>query len=133
MKPKYIFLLIEDNAIDQIVTSKLLKSIDGVKEVNIVNNGKEGIQWLSSHPLAEKESLIILTDIKMPEMDGFGFLEAFEKLDTGLQKQTQIYILSSTLNADEITRGNNNRYVKKMLSKPFPYKEFSQLLYPKEC
>jgi CheY-like chemotaxis protein len=133
MKPNYTFLLIEDNAIDQIITSKLLKSIDGVTEVNIVNNGKEGIQWLDNYPRNANDFLIILTDIKMPEMDGFGFLAAFEKLDTDLQKQTQIFILSSTLNDDEIARGNNNRNVKKMLSKPLPFKEFSEMIHPHKC
>jgi CheY-like chemotaxis protein len=133
MKPNYTFLLIEDNAIDQIITSKLLKSIDGVTEVNIVNNGKEGIQWLDNYHRNANDFLIILTDIKMPEMDGFGFLAAFEKLDTDLQKQTQIFILSSTLNDDEIARGNNNRNVKKMLSKPLPFKEFSEMIHPHKC
>ena len=133
MKPNYIFLLIEDNTIDQIITSKLLKSIDGVKDVNVVNNGKEGIQWLDNYHGSNNDCLIILTDIKMPEMDGFAFLAAYEKLDAELQGRTQVYILSSTLNADEITRGNNNRHVKKMMSKPLPFKEFSEMIKPNAC
>jgi CheY-like chemotaxis protein len=31
--------------------------------------------------LGAEDKLIILLDIKMPEMDGFAFLEEFEKLD----------------------------------------------------
>ena len=43
MKPNYSFLVIEDNVIDQVITSKLLKKVSGVQEVSIANNGKEGI------------------------------------------------------------------------------------------
>jgi CheY-like chemotaxis protein len=31
--------------------------------------------------MGAEDKLIILLDIKMPEMDGFAFLEEFEKLD----------------------------------------------------
>ncbi len=113
MKPNYIYLVIEDNVIDQIITSKLLKKVPGVQEVGIANNGKEGILWLHNYHAKQDEILIILLDIKMPVMDGFGFLTEFENLKEELKKQTQIFILSSTLNEDEITRGNNNQYVKK--------------------
>ena len=127
----YTFLLIEDNIIDQIITSKLLKSIDAVAEINTVNNGKEGIQWLHNYKPHCNESLVILTDIKMPEMDGFGFLAAYENLNADLKKQTQIFILSSTLNTEEINRGKNNQYVKQVLSKPLPFLEFSAMIHAK--
>ena len=128
MKPNYSYLVIEDNVIDQIITSKLLNKVDGVQQVNIANNGKEGIQWLNNYPVKQNEILIILLDIKMPVMDGFGFLAEYENLNDELKKQTQIFILSSTLNIDEINRGNNNLHVKSVLSKPLPFKEFSEMI-----
>ena len=121
-------MVIEDNVIDQIITTKLLKKAPGVQEVTIASNGKEGIQWLDKYQVKEDEILIILLDIKMPVMDGFGFLNEYENLKDKLKKQTQIFILSSTLNIDEITRGNNNPYVKSVLSKPLPFKEFSDMI-----
>ena len=130
MKPNYIYLVIEDNAIDQIITSKLLKKTTGALEVSIANNGKEGIQWLSKYKVKQDEILIILLDIKMPVMDGFGFLTEYEKLNEELKKQTQIFILSSTLDINEITRGNNNQYVKSVLSKPLPFAAFSEMIQP---
>ena len=128
MKSNYTYLVIEDNVIDQIITSKLLKNISGVQEVTIANNGIEGIQWLHNYDVKQDEILIILLDIKMPVMDGFGFLAEYENLKEELKKQTQIFILSSTLNTDEINRGNNNPYVKSVLSKPLPFREFSEMI-----
>lgn len=128
MKPNYIYLVIEDNVIDQIITSKLLKKVPGVQQVSIANNGKEGIQWIHNYHAKQDEILIILLDIKMPVMDGFGFLAEYENLKDELKKQTQIFILSSTQNTDEINRGNNNQHVKSVLSKPLPFEAFSQMI-----
>jgi PleD family two-component response regulator len=40
----------------------------------------------------------------MPEMDGFEFLLAYEMLSGELKKETQIFMLSSTLDPNDITR-----------------------------
>lgn len=130
MKPNYTYLVIEDNVIDQIITSQLLKKVPGVQEVSIANNGKEGINWLHNYQVKQDEILIILLDIKMPVMDGFGFLTEYENLKEELKKQTRIFILSSTLNTEEIDRGNNNQYVKNVLSKPLPFVAFSEMIQP---
>src|SRR5581483_7909135 len=40
-----------------------------------VTNGREALSWLSEHPLPA----LILLDLIMPEMDGFEFLDAFNR------------------------------------------------------
>jgi CheY-like chemotaxis protein len=129
MKPNYKILIIDDNTIDQIVTKQLLKKTFGITDVSTANNGKEGIQWLNKHKRYFEESLIILLDIKMPEMDGFEFLLEYETLPEELKKETQIFMLSSTLDPNDIRRAENNKYVKTLLSKPLPIKEFGEMIY----
>ena len=130
MESNYIFLIIDDNVIDQIVTGQLLKKVLGVTKINIANNGNEGIQWINTHRTRFNESLIILLDIKMPEMDGFGFLAEYEILPEELKRETQIFMLSSTLDPDDIQRAESNNYVKSLLSKPLPVKEFGEMIFP---
>ena len=128
MKQNYKILIIDDNIIDQIVTKQLLKKTLGITDISTANNGKEGIQWLRDHKSNTEESLIILLDIKMPEMDGFEFLLEYETLPEELKKETQIFMLSSTLNPNDIARAKNNQYVKNLLSKPLPVKEFGEMI-----
>ena len=64
----------------------------------------------------------------MPEMDGFEFLLEYETLPEELKKETQIFMLSSTLNPNDIARAKNNEYVKNLLSKPLPVKEFGEMI-----
>lgn len=128
MESNLSFLLIEDNLIDQLVTKELLKKVLDAPNVAVTNNGKEGIQWLNSYKPTD-QSLIILLDVQMPVMNGLEFLNEYDKLSDELKKQTQIYVLSSTLDPDEIKEIEQNNYVKELLSKPFPIEEFKKKIY----
>ncbi|MEW5677327.1 response regulator [Flavobacterium enshiense] len=128
MKPDYTFLLIEDNVIDQLVTTKLLKNTLGHFNINIVSNGKEGIEWLYEYQSNFSESLIILLDIKMPEMDGFEFLSHYELLPDEVKSTTEIFMLSSTIDSNDIKKANENSYVKKLFSKPLPVQQFKEMI-----
>ncbi|WP_431244340.1 response regulator [Flavobacterium sp. P21] len=122
------FLLIEDNLIDQLVMKQLLKKVLFVHKIHIANNGQEGLQWLANSKESDKP-LIILLDIQMPFMNGFEFLKEYDKLDSKLKSETLIYVLSSTLDQDEIAEITENKYVSKMLTKPFPIEEFKDDFY----
>ena len=125
---KYKLLLIEDNLIDQLVTSQLLKKNLGLTDINIANNGREGMLWLKNSDINFNE-LIILLDIRMPEMDGFEFLSEYEKLPESLKHKTRIFMLSSTLDSEDIKRAEDNNYVLSLLSKPLPVNEFKRILF----
>lgn len=111
------FVIIEDNLIDQFVTKKLLKKGLDINPVCIANNGKEGIDWLIKNQTANP--LIILLDIQMPIMNGFEFLEEFDKLPEDVKARTEIFVLSSTLDTDEIKKVKSNKYVSDFWNKPF--------------
>jgi CheY-like chemotaxis protein len=130
MEFKYVFLLIEDSDIDKLVIKQLLKKVLDVTNVNTVNNGKEGIEWIMNHRKSFDQSLVILLDIQMPIMNGFEFLLAYDKLSADLKHETQIFVLSSSLVREEIKRIKSNRYVTDFLSKPIAIKEFGDILYP---
>lgn len=126
MDLKPVFLLIEDNLIDQLVIRQLIKkSLDS--DINITNNGREGLEWLYNHQDLN-QTLIILLDIQMPIMNGFDFLEEYDKLSNEFKKENKIYVLSSTLDSDEIKKIKENNYVTEFLNKPFPIEDFKKKL-----
>lgn len=127
MEFKPVFLLIEDNLIDQLVIKQLIKKSLDV-EVNITNNGREGLLWLHDHENLN-QPVIILLDIQMPIMNGLDFLEEFDKLSENFKKEIQIYVLSSTLDPDEIKRINENNYVTEFLNKPLQIEDFIKKIH----
>nr|WP_315197496.1 response regulator [uncultured Flavobacterium sp.] len=124
METEHVFLVIEDNHIDQYIASQLFKKKLDVTEINIANNGKEGIQWIRDNRQKTNKPLVIILDVQMPIMNGAQFLFEYEKLDSELKKETQIFMLSSSLDGDEIKHLKDNIYVTDFLSKPICIKEF---------
>lgn len=120
------FLLVEDNLIDQLIIKQLFKKILNISQIAIANNGKEGIDWIKAN--RNTGALIILLDIQMPIMNGLEFLDAFDKLKNEIKKEVQIFVLSSTLDAEEIDLINGNNYVTGFLNKPFPIEEFRNII-----
>lgn len=130
METKYTFLVIEDNQIDQFIMTQMFKKMMDVSEINTANNGKEGIKWICENKKKINEPLIVLLDIQMPIMNGFQFLHEYGKLEEELKSETQIFILSSSLDIDEIQELKENIYVTDFLSKPICVKGFSERVFP---
>ncbi len=91
-------LLVEDNMINQMVASGVLKD-NGFEQIDVANNGVEAIEKLTSSPQNEPYA-IILMDCQMPEMDGY---EASTKIRTGAagKRYEYIPIIAMTANAME--------------------------------
>ena len=127
MKQNYKILIIDDNVIDQIVTRQLLKKQLNLTEIHAVSSGKQGLEWLRNFKNEVQYQLIILLDIKMPQMDGFEFLEEYKKLDKELTSQIIIFMLSSTLDPLDKKRAKKNSSVKALLCKPLAVAELCLL------
>jgi CheY-like chemotaxis protein len=126
------FLVIDDNEIDRLITSRLLSS-GGMTDVHTVNSGYEGISCLKEHVSKINQKLIVLVDIMMPGMDGFQFMEAFDSLDNSVKRVTQVFMLSSTLDPRDIKRAASNHAVRELLSKPLPVAKLSAVVQDLEA
>ncbi|MGL6195326.1 MAG: ATP-binding protein [Thermoguttaceae bacterium] len=91
-------LLAEDNKVNQIVASELLKSL-GI-ELTIVNNGLEAVEAVKVGNYD-----LILMDVQMPEMDGLEATMQIRKLDK--PEARTIPILAMTANALESDYNNS--------------------------
>lgn len=125
------FLVIDDNEIDRLITSRLLTS-GGMTDVHTVNGGSEGIDWIKQHVNTIQQNLVVLVDIMMPGMDGFQFMEAFDALDASVKQVVQVFMLSSTLDPRDIKRAASNKTVRDLLSKPLPVAKLSAAVHELE-
>lgn len=128
MQAKKSFLVIDDSYIDRLVAGMLIKRTFNVPDVHEVSGGKQALDWLTSQESADVDQLIILLDIMMPQMNGFEFLDHFDKLDKFVKDRAIIIMLSSTLDHDDVKRAKQHPYVKKLLSKPLSANELKEFV-----
>lgn len=128
MEIKQKILIIDDSQIDLPVSALLLKNKLTTADIHLANSGANGLKWLIDHEDQVESGLIILLDVRMPEMDGFGFLNEYASLSDKIKNNTRIIMLSSTLDPYDIQKANNNPYVETVLNKPLPVNDLMNIL-----
>jgi CheY-like chemotaxis protein len=120
MNGKYpLVMLIDDNDLDIMVNKKLIESENFSSNVVSHTSAQNALDYLKANASADdKIPNVIFLDIMMPEMDGFGFIDEFGKLDDAVKKKTHIVMLSTTESFKDLNRANQSPYVYKFLNKP---------------
>jgi CheY-like chemotaxis protein len=106
-------LLIDDNRIDLLINEKLVQRYFPEAEVTKKSLAKEALDYL--HHTSTYPDLILL-DIKMPEMDGFEFLDRLA--DYPFAQSLVIFMLSSSIDPSDLSRADENDLVAGYLQKP---------------
>lgn len=108
MKKLKCVLLVDDDSINNFINERLIKKIDLTEEVNISLNGKEALEHLLKRSSEGKNvPELILLDINMPVMDGFEFLDAFQKLELPNKNSIIIVMLTTSTNPSDTERLEN--------------------------
>lgn len=71
---------------------------------------------------------IVFVDIQMPLMNGFEFVEAFEALPEDVKAGYHLYMLSSSINENDIAKVRSYPSVKTFLNKPLTNDSIQQVL-----
>lgn len=118
-KFKNILLIDDDSSSNFFHKRLLLKKSDFAENVLVALDGREGIELLRRRK--EEDGIpppeIIFLDINMPVMDGWGFLEEYEKLDPDYKAKSVIIMLTSSLNPDDRDRALSYEDVNAMYNK----------------
>ena len=100
-------LLIDDDYIFNFLNQTILEKIGVTNEIYTALNGKEALNLLGySSPIRFVPDIILL-DLNMPIMDGFGFLEAFKKLNFPHKENVMIIVVTSSEDPNDMVRVRN--------------------------
>ena len=123
-------LLIDDDPIFVLLFRKILETIEGERAIDVCGDGEAGIGHIIEQIKDNGELLpdVIFLDLNMPVLDGWGFLEAYSTLRDRLQKRIELYILSSTISADDVTRGMGYSFIEDFIIKPLERSKAEEIL-----
>ena len=116
--PRYpLTMIVDDNELDSFVLKNILSANGFTSEAVLMADARSALDYLKANT-SEKLPRIIFLDIMMPGMDGFEFLEHFEKLPQEVRDKCRIILISTSESFKDLNRANKNRFVYRFLNKP---------------
>lgn len=121
-------LLIDDNDIDNAVNAKLLQLAKISDDITTFTDPMKALRHLATVGSTWTSPRHILLDIRMPNMDGFEWLDAFRQLPDDIQAMCRVFMLTASINRDELDQAEHDDTVIALLEKPLDVYVFKQLL-----
>jgi CheY-like chemotaxis protein len=120
---------VDDDPIINLVHRKFLEKTGRFETITVTNSAVKALDMLrewdeSGHPLPD----VLLLDIMMPILDGFGFLQKFRELPASITSKVRIVMLTSSLDPRDKDKSVDSPHVVGFIDKPLDKWKFEQLV-----
>jgi CheY-like chemotaxis protein len=100
-------------------------------EITTFSTAKAAIEYIESQDLTNREAdTVLLTDLHMPELDGFALLDRLESTPKALKDRLHVFVVSGEACPEEVRRLFSYSYVIGFLEKPLSDIKIDQVI---EC
>lgn len=121
--------IIDDDKIYRYVFERQLRKQDEQVTIAQFTNGATAFEAVQEASIKGKNiPSIIFLDLNMPIMNGWEFLDAFERIPESLQKQMHIFVVSSSINQKDMQNAKANPHVEDYLIKPVRPEQLKKIL-----
>jgi response regulator RpfG family c-di-GMP phosphodiesterase len=98
-------MLIDDNPDDNFFHERVIRKCDAAENIIVMQSASVALEYLRSKPDPCPD--LIFLDINMPGMNGWEFLEEYNKLEKSLQHQVIVIMLTTSENPDDHIKSVN--------------------------
>lgn len=115
-------LLIDDDKAVNFFNKHAVSKHTGFEHINTVQSGEKGLLYLEQAERGEAPSPdIVFLDINMPAMNGWEFLDRFERMNIDFRSKIKVIILSSSSNPEHVRKSIKNYNVVDFINKPLSF------------
>ena len=113
-------ILIDDDLAINYFHKRLFLKLELATSVLSYFNGSDALKGLIEldSTLTKNDLVFVFLDINMPGIDGWFFLEEFNKIQSTLNGDFKIFVLSSSVNSDDIEKAKYNINITNYFAKP---------------
>ena len=112
------FIIIDDDDIFLKLGKMYLELGNCTSSVTLYNDATMALDIITGMLEHIDKKLVVFLDLNMPILNGFGFLDLIQQVPNAFDEKLSVYIMTSSLNDDDLERAQNYPIVKKYLSKP---------------
>lgn len=123
-----LIMMIDDSFMDLFINKKVLTSFSESSSIIEFNLGTKALEYLVYHENASYNIPdIIFLDIYMPCMTGFEFLQEYRLLPASTRSKISLFMLSSSLDPDDLRKANEDKNITRFLQKPLTSKAVEEV------
>lgn len=120
-------LIVDDDPIVRMIIQKMIHNMDSSVNCHQCDNGEVALSVLET--LRETiDDIVVLLDINMPVLNGWGFLDNLKKINLNSFTKFQLYIVTSSTDESDMLKAQSYPVIKKFYQKPLSKQDIEEIL-----
>ncbi len=121
--------IVDDDSIVRLTSEVMIFNYKIAKKTITFEHGKAALDYFKQFK-NQPEMLpeLILLDINMPVMNGWGFIQRFAKLQPTLSRKVVIYLVSSSIDPEDHSRATELELISGFVIKPVSKKALEEMV-----